>query len=136
MKKGLFVLFVLSFLLVACSGYKNVETNPAVAAQPSQPIAGGQVGINVRPQESPKVNEILIEDFAFNPVALKIKKGEIVAWTNNDPATHVVVSDSVLEIKSEKMSYGDKYAHVFNETGTYPYHCQIHPGMKATIIVE
>ena len=76
-----------------------------------------------------------IANFAFSPSTLTIKAGDSVTWTNRDSSAHTVTSDSGNELDSEIISNGQIYAHVFAQPGTYSYHCALHPGMKATIVV-
>ena len=77
-----------------------------------------------------------IQNFAFNPSQITIKKGETVIWTNKDSTPHTVLSDSGNEINSGSLSNGQTYSHTFNQAGTFEYYCSIHPYMKAKIIVE
>lgn len=81
-------------------------------------------------------NEVAIKNFAFSPAELRIKKGETVAWTNEDSAPHTVTSDTGNELSPTILKKGDSYAHTFNNAGTYNYHCSFHSSMKAIIIVE
>ena len=78
---------------------------------------------------------INIANFAFSPSSLTIKVGDSVTWTNRDSSAHTVTSDSGSELDSERISNGQIYTHVFAQPGTYSYHCALHPGMKATIVV-
>jgi plastocyanin len=34
------------------------------------------------------------------------------------------------------MSDGETYKHKFDKAGRYKYHCDYHPRMKATVVVE
>ncbi|MGZ7188671.1 MAG: plastocyanin/azurin family copper-binding protein, partial [Halobacteriota archaeon] len=34
------------------------------------------------------------------------------------------------------LNTGDTYTYQFNNSGSFPYHCSIHPYMKGTIVVE
>jgi plastocyanin len=36
---------------------------------------------------------------------------------------------------SGTIASGDTWSKTFNETGTYEYHCNFHPSMKAKIVV-
>ena len=83
-----------------------------------------------------KTYNIEIENFAFSPATLRIKKGDKVVWTNKDSARHTVTSDSGGELGSELLGKGESYSKTFTETGTYEYHCTPHLYMKAKIIVE
>lgn len=80
---------------------------------------------------------VKIEDFAFSPAKLTIKKGTTVTWTNQDSVRHdVVPDDPTLEFKaSELLSKGDSYRTTFMTPGVYTYFCSPHPYMKASIEV-
>ncbi|MFH1229654.1 MAG: cupredoxin family copper-binding protein [Candidatus Aenigmatarchaeota archaeon] len=81
-------------------------------------------------------NAVSIKSFAFNPANLTVKVGTTVTWTNEDTASHTIVSDTGSEISSNSLSNGQNYSHTFNTVGNFDYHCSIHPSMKAKIIVE
>ena len=87
-------------------------------------------------------NVITIRGFAFNPPALTIKAGTTVTWVNEDSAPHIIASDphpthtDLPGLVSGELSGGQNYSFIFNETGTFTYHCHVHPSMKGTIIVE
>lgn len=92
------------------------------------------------PSSSPQIstasqNSISMKGLAFNPSALTISKGANVTWTNDDSTTHTVTSDTGA-FDSGNFSPGNSFTHQFNETGTFPYHCTIHPSMKGTITVQ
>jgi plastocyanin len=78
---------------------------------------------------------VTIQNFAFSPASLTVKKGESVTWTNEDSAPHQIVSDNG-KFQGPSFSKGQTYSFAFNDAGTFPYHCSIHPMMKATIIVQ
>ncbi|MDD1656227.1 MAG: cupredoxin domain-containing protein [Methanomicrobiales archaeon] len=88
------------------------------------------------------VAEVLIRNFAFEPASLTISAGTTVIWTNEDSAPHQVASDphpahtDLPELVSDTLSSGDSYRFTFVKTGTYGYHCHLHPTMKGTIVVE
>lgn len=44
-------------------------------------------------------------------------------------------SAEATRVTSGPLDEGATWSHVFNETGTFPYHCAPHPWMKATVIV-
>jgi plastocyanin len=47
-----------------------------------------------------------------------------------------VTSDTNGQFDSGSISTNGTYPHTFSGTGTFPYHCTFHPGMKATVIVN
>jgi len=79
-------------------------------------------------------NSVAIQNYAFNPSTLTIHKGANVTWKNYDSVQHTVVSDSSA-FSSPLLSTGDTYTFQFNNTGSFPYYCSIHPYMKGTIVV-
>ncbi len=82
-------------------------------------------------------NTVAIQDFAFSPSTLTVKKGTIVTWTNKDSAAHTVTGDDVSTsgLDSTLLNSGDTFQHTFDKTGTFPYHCTRHSSMTATIVV-
>jgi amicyanin len=82
-----------------------------------------------------ETNEVAIENFAFSPATIKVKKGTTVTWTNNDSVEHTITGDSGGP-DSELIGQGDTYTFTFNETGTFDYHCKPHPSMVGKVIVE
>ena len=85
---------------------------------------------------APAGNLVQISNFAFSSSVLNVKVGDGVTWTNMDSAPHTVTSDSGNELASSMLNEGEIYSHTFSVAGTYAYHCSVHPGMKATIIVS
>lgn len=106
-----------------------VATTVAAATTQSgtaAPAANGQQTFN-----------ITIQNFAFSPNTLTIPAGSKVIWTNKDAPAHTVTSDSGTALDSPLLKTGDTYEMVFNQPGTYAYHCEPHAArMKAQIIVE
>ena len=80
-------------------------------------------------------NTISIANMAFSPSSANVTSGTTVTWTNNDAMVHTVTADDN-SFTSGSLNKGDSYSHTFNAAGTVDYHCTIHPGMKANIIVK
>jgi plastocyanin len=78
---------------------------------------------------------VSITNFAFVPQTLTIHKGTIVRWTNNDSAPHTVTRSSAVGPNSGILTQGQQYAAQFTGTGSFPYHCAIHPSMTGSIVV-
>lgn len=87
--------------------------------------------------EKPKENEIFIQDFAYSPESLTIKKGTTITWTNKDEAHHditpIEMSDNFKP--SKLLAQGESYSFTFESAGTYNYKCSPHPYMKGTVVV-
>lgn len=73
--------------------------------------------------------------FGFSPSALTIKIGTTITWKNESSAPHTVTSDDGQTFDSGNVLVGGTFQFKFTSTGTFPYHCNIHPYMRATIIV-
>jgi len=114
-------IIVLSLLLLGmiifsgCSLYGGSSTNTPVIA----PTQGS--------------NAVNIQNFAFNPGTLTVKKGTTVTWTNNDSVLHQIKSTA---FNSSQLSKGQTFSFTFNDAGTFDYSCAIHPSMLGKIIVE
>jgi len=85
------------------------------------------------PLTSPKTLNVSIVNFSFNPQVLNIHKGDTVVWLNQDSTSHQITGGS---FSSSVFSSGQNYSFTFNITGTFSYHCAIHPFMTGTIIVQ
>ena len=80
-----------------------------------------------------KSSAVNIQNFAFSPAVLTVKKGTTVTWTNNDSAPHQLKSAT---FNSGRLSQGESFSFTFNDAGTFDYSCSIHPSMQGQIIVE
>ena len=76
-----------------------------------------------------------IVNFAFTPANLTVPKGSTVRWTNTDSAAHTVTADSG-GFSSSTLADGGTFSHEFTTTGTFAYHCAIHPSMTGTVTVS
>ncbi len=89
-----------------------------------------------KPNTNPVAHTANIQDFAFSPSSLTIKKGDMITWTNKDAAPHTVTWDNGGLASSGTLKTGDSYSFTFNTVGTFSYLCAFHPSMKGKIIVE
>jgi plastocyanin len=80
---------------------------------------------------------VFIRSFLFVPATVHVKAGESVAWVNCEPTSipHTSTSDGA-GWESGSLAPNEAYVRSFPTVGTYPYHCLIHPNMKATVVVE
>jgi plastocyanin len=77
---------------------------------------------------------VMIKNFDFSPMTLKIPAGASVTWKNLDGEPHTVTSlDGAF--RSTALDEGDSFTFRFTKPGTYRYLCSIHPHMMATIVV-
>jgi plastocyanin len=76
-----------------------------------------------------------IKDFRFAPVALEIRQGTTVTWTNHDEEPHTITSTTGA-FASSGLGNDETFAQTFSRRGTYEYFCALHPRMRATVIVK
>ncbi len=81
-------------------------------------------------------NTVVIRDIAFKPSRLFIETGDTVTWVFDDKGIrHDVVADDE-SFKSDTQDSGT-FRHTFDEPGSFPYKCSIHPSeMKGTVDVR
>ncbi len=77
---------------------------------------------------------IHIKDFTFNPTPATVHAGDRVAFVNDDDEAHTATS-SDKSFDSQGLDGGGTWKHVFAKPGIYSYYCELHPYMKAKIIV-
>jgi plastocyanin len=82
-------------------------------------------------------NQIVIDNFTFNPSTLTITAGTQVTWVNHDDVPHTVThSVKPRQFDSGTMDTDAQFSHKFMTPGTYDYFCALHPRMTAKIIVK
>jgi len=76
---------------------------------------------------------------AFRPASVTVKPGTAVTWTQTDAGVHTVTSGTVEQgaadvtvhpdgrFDSKELATGKTFSFTFDEPGTYPYFCNIHP---------
>jgi plastocyanin len=122
---------VAALLLAACGGGGTTTTStPAPTATTAQPT----------PSPTPTVVNVKIveanDKYAFSPATLTIKVGTQVVWTNTTDAAHTVTSDTAGVFgTTSNLNTNQTFMFTFTTAGTFAYHCNIHPYMKATITV-
>jgi plastocyanin len=84
----------------------------------------------------------------FDPKEINIKVGDTVKWTNNDIALHTVTSGKDRSDPNKGKDFnsgltfpdvlysGRTFQHTFTTAGTFPYFCQVYPGMVGKVIVK
>src|SRR5213593_3743690 len=85
--------------------------------------------------EKESKHSVTIKDMKFDPDTLQIAPGQTVVWSNQDDRDHTVTAKDG-SFKSENLSKGDTFEHVFKKAGKFSYACSYHPRMKGTIVVK
>jgi plastocyanin len=77
---------------------------------------------------------VSIVDFEFQPASMTVAEGTTVTWTNNGAANHSATSDTGV-FDTGIMAPGTSGSFTFADSGTFTYHCMVHPFMLGTITV-
>jgi plastocyanin len=88
---------------------------------------------------------VAIVSYHFQPQTINITTGTNVVWTfwtngTDSGDVHTVTSDNITQsgagiFQSQLMHSGQTFAFTFYSPGNYPYHCSVHPTMKAVVTV-
>ena len=94
-------------------------------------------------------NTVTMRLIAFKPGDLTVDTGTTVTWKQTDAGAHTVTSGTVAQgaagvteepdgtFDSGEITQGDTFELTFDEPGTYPYFCTIHPAtMRGEITVR
>jgi len=111
-----------SAVLLGCGG--DDTTGPPLATAPDILIVANASGAGSNAYDP-------------NPLTISLAAKRTVKWRNNDGAApnHTVTSDTGL-FDSGNLSESNVFSFTFTATGTYTYHCSIHPSMTGTVIVN
>ncbi|QPS38818.1 cupredoxin family copper-binding protein [Burkholderia oklahomensis] len=78
---------------------------------------------------------VVIEGMRFIPQTLTVHRGDRVEWVNRDLVPHTASATSDA-FDSGSIAPGARWRYVASKRGDYPYQCQLHPTMRATLIVR
>ena len=137
MNKGLIAVVIVIILAVGgwlAFGNKNSNNNPTSGTNNNSSQASNSTANSNQASEG----KVSIQNMQFTPPQITVAKGGSVTWTNNDSITHTVVDDlsGVGGPSSGDITPGQSYTFTFNKTGSFQYHCSIHPSMRGTIVVK
>lgn len=114
------------FLVTAMAGCGGSSTPAPSAPSPASPVTVTiPTGAN------------RLGTAAFVPSPVTVSVGTTVTWSNTDPtsSSHDVAADNGAW-RSGLIVNGGQYSFTFQSRGTFPYHCERHPDMVGTVIVQ
>ena len=83
---------------------------------------------------------VAIAGYRFQPQNLTVPVGTTVTWVNMDSVEHSVESgthDAPADLfDSGLLGHMESFSYTFDRPGTYVYHCDPHPAMTGTIVVQ
>lgn len=83
----------------------------------------------VEPENAP-------DRWTYGPNRIEVEAGTAVTWHNGGTQFHTVTSDSPGRPFDLGLDPGKDAAFTFRQSGTFPYHCGVHPQMKGTVVVR
>lgn len=130
------LVLTLAWVMIGCgkSSPSTASTSTRISSTPTSsipviPTYSQPTGV------ATKLVSVKILNSGYDPKEVKIPVGAKVTWTNNDSTTHTVTSDTGA-FESPGLTQGTWFNYIFEEAGTFPYHCKFHSEMTGTIIVE
>lgn len=73
---------------------------------------------------------------SFSPSPDTVLVGQTVSWHNNDSLTHRIIADNSAWDAGTIGPGSTSAPKAMNTTGSFPYHCSIHPTMTGTLVVH
>ena len=116
---------VLALSFAACGGYSS----PSAPSTGSTSAPAGSTTVNIPGGASTQTTTA----FGQNPLTISV--GTTVSWLNTDNTTHTSAADGS-QWSSGNIAPGGRFNFTFASAGRYTYHCQIHPNMIGTIVVQ
>lgn len=115
------IVIVVAIVAIAAGGNKTNTTATNASSSSSKPVT---------------TNTVAIQNYMFSPMAITVKVGTTVTWTNKDDVHHTVTGKTASDgINSSQLAQNQSFSYKFTKAGTYNYYCQDHPYMLATVTV-
>ncbi len=101
------------------------------------PIAAAAALLHARPAlaEGAPPAEIRIAQHRYQPRVATVSPGTTLRWVNEDEDAHTVTADGGA-FASRGLDTHEVFTFTFSTPGTYRYHCALHPGMTARVVVR
>lgn len=145
---GALGLSALVFLLSGCAGSFPSQMPPSGENATTEPADPGMDGMQMG-------DDVAAISIKFMPETITVAARTTVRWVNGETITHTITSgawedvdpdtgirgtetpDGLFDVTlAPKGEDGDSFEFMYADPGTYPYYCDIHLGMNATVIVE
>ena len=118
---------VLVFAAIAAAQPAVVPAEPTTPAQTTTPAESTTPAPN-------DTTTVEIGNNTFNPAQLHVAPGTTVTFVNNDTVPHTATADNGA-FDTKELPPGYSMDVFLDGEGTVPYHDELHPDMKGTIVV-
>ena len=109
---------------------------------------GTSASLSDAPPQGAEGSVVEMRLIAYRPATLDVSSGSTVTWRQQDAGFHTVTSGTVTKgatvktspdgtFDSGELAKGKAFTHTFDETGTFTYFCEVHPGtMNGQVTVQ
>lgn len=132
------VMISIAIALIALVGYLLLFARSVAAPQPGHDSSQGQDSSrnSSEPADLADTNQIMIQNYTFTPMNIRVKKNKTVIWTNADTSPHrVKVVTGGQEVASNAINYNGSFSLVFDKPGTFTYYDSDAPDQRGTVLV-
>jgi plastocyanin len=136
MKQTVIAIVVLVLIVIGVIALKGGSSHQSSNQSAQNQNSTSSSSNKQSPAQPVSTNEVEIEDMAFKPADITVKKGTTITWTNKDSTAHTVTeTDGKKGPDSQPLDNGQSYTFTYNETGVFSYHCSIHSEMTGSVTV-
>ena len=83
---------------------------------------------------APRTYTVVMDKLKFGPVPAQLHKGDAIVWVNKDMLRHTATAaDHSFDVDLQPGKAGKT---VLQKTGTIPFTCRFHPGMRGVLQVK
>lgn len=119
----------LTAVLIATTFFAACGGNSSSPSTTPSPAPSGSTTVTISSGASSQTTT------AFGADPLMIPAGTTISWLNGDNTTHTATADAS-QWNSGDIPPGGRFNFTFASPGRFDYHCQIHPNMIGTIVVQ
>lgn len=83
---------------------------------------------------APHSYTVVIDKMKFGPVPTGLRKGDVIIWANHDFLRHSATAGN--HAFDVDLPAGAVKKMVLTKTGTFPFVCRYHPGMRGTLVIK
>jgi plastocyanin len=120
------IILVTSICITACGSGGGSPSTPSATPTPA-PAGSTTAAI------PSGASTLTTTAFGANPLTISV--GTTISWLNDDSTTHTSTADGN-QWTSGDIPPGGRFNFTFASVGRFAYHCQLHPGMTGTIVVQ
>jgi plastocyanin len=99
------------------------------------PTASAQMGHGGHGMDAGPATSVSMSTSAYAPTGLDVLVGDTVRWSNDSVRAHTVSAEDGTW-SSARIIANDTYGRRFDDAGSVPYYCKLHPFMRGVVNVR